>query len=168
MLQPKSKNRQTQYAQAAPEPQVVFDTTPVHRAVTRLDVKDLEQIGHWLIPAIQEQWGGPSVTVVNGWLRLWMHDNSYNIAVTDTKESVGLAVMAHDPMDPDVVVEQVFLFHAPGSKADGLSVYGHFLTWARLVKAKEFRFEKAAAEVRDKLKEAIPGFKWRSNCYVEL
>ena len=166
-MQPKARNRSTQYP-VAPAPAVVFDTTPVRQAVRRLSQVDIEREAAWLIPAIQDHWNGPSTTIVMGWLRLWMHDNSYNVAITESGQTVGLAIMCHDAMDPEHVVEQVFLFHKPGSKEDGVEVYNHFLAWARLVKAKEFRFPKAAAETRDLLRDAIPGFKWRSNCYVEL
>ena len=149
-----------------PEPKVVFDTSPVKKVTRRLSDADLQKHASWLIPAIQERWGGPSVVMVNGWLRQWRMGNEYNIACTDN--AVALAELSHDPLDPVPVIREVFMFCPDEHAEDMVALYWHFVRWGRSVKASEFRFSKPAAERKEMLKTMIPGFKWRSNCYLEI
>ena len=121
-----------------PEPAPVFDTRPVKPIIRRLDQAALNLLAPWLVPLLQEQFGVQNQTIVNGWLRMWMLENQFNIACSD------------------------------GFETDGIEIYRHFEAWGKLVHATEFRFEKAAGARKELLKEAFPKFKWRSICYLEL
>jgi len=149
-----------------PEPAPIFDTRPVKPIIRRLDQAALNLLAPWLVPLLQEQFGVQNQTIVNGWLRMWMLENQFNIACSD--HAVGLAQIVNDPMDPTPIVEEVFTFCQPGFETDGIEIYRHFEAWGKLVHATEFRFEKAAGARKELLKEAFPRFKWRSICYLEL
>ena len=150
----------------AEPPEIVFDVTPVRREVRRVTQADIDRHADWLVPMIQAQWGGPSLQVVNGWLRLWMSDNNFNIACTDN--AVALAMIDHDPMDPRNVVREVFAFSKPGFLSDEMELYRHFVRWGSSMNAIRFQFRKAEGERKDLLKAEFPDFRWQSVCYVDL
>jgi hypothetical protein len=150
----------------AEPPEIVFDVTPVRRSVRRLTQADVDRHADWLVPLIQEQWGGPSLRTVNGWLRLWMSDNAFNIACTDN--AVSLAMIDHDPMDPRTVIQEVFTFCRDGFAADEVVLYQHFIRWGASMQAVRFQFSKVEGERKERMKSVFPDFRWRSICYLDI
>lgn len=150
----------------AEPPEIVFDVTPVVRVVRRLTQADVDRHADWLVPLIQAQWGGPSVQVVNGWLRLWMSDNEFNIACTDN--AVSLAMIDHDPMDPRNIIKEVFCFSREGYLADEMAIYRHFIRWGSSMNALQFRFRKPEGERKELLRAEFPEFRWQSIGFVDL
>ena len=148
------------------EKPVEFITEPVKVDVRRMTQSDIDKHSPWLVPMIQEFFGGPSVSVVAGWLRMWLLSNEYNIACTDN--AVGLAMLQYDPLDPVPMVQEIFTFSQDGFVKDDISIYRHFIQWGKSVRASEFRFGKPAGDRKELLKAELPGFRWRSICYMEL
>lgn len=150
----------------APLPAPEFDTTPFKQTVHRLGPEDIARLGPWLIPLIQERWGGPTVQVVNGWLRLWQQGNEYNIACTEN--AVVLAQTEHDPLNPTPHIKEVFNFFKPNCEAEVIAIYEHLIRWGKLRGASRFEFERWSEDAKTMLKKAFPAFKWRSICYLDL
>ena len=145
----------------------VFDTTtPSAKPVRRMTAIEVENYASWLIPLIQQYWDNPSQATVFGWLRMWCLDNQYNIACTD--HSVGLAQLAHDPMNPRPHVEEVFLFCHPDHTEDGITIYEHWGRWAKTSNACEFRFNHVQGAPRDKIREIFPDLQYRKLWFVEF
>ena len=134
---------------------------------------DMQRHGEWLIPKVQDRFGGPSVQTVNGWIRNWTNSNEYNLACTD--HAVSLAIATHDLANYDSVIEEVFTFSHDGFRSDEITLFRHFIQWGKGIHASEFRFfradfrfDKANEDRRNFYKAEMTGLKSRITCYMAL
>ena len=136
-------------------------------AIRRVDGHELVRLRPWMVPLIQENWGGaPNAGTVENWIRGWQMANDFCFVCSDL--AVGLAQVAHDPQDPTPVIEEVFLFCQRGGEAEGVEIYQHWVRWGKSMRASEFRFSRGKGSPMDRLKAAFPNMQHRRSCYVEL
>lgn len=153
---------------AAPEPSVEFNTVPPPPPVVRrVTPTDFEQTAGWVIPMIQEDFGGPSSMLVYRWMRSWATDNQFSFVCTDN--AVGLAMLANDPLVPVPTVQEIFLYVRPGRqyKHEGLEIYKHFAAWMRMNHAGRFRFYDTPGAPMDELRKLFPDLQEQKMWYVD-
>lgn len=134
--------------------------------VRRFDHNDLERTAFWLVPKLQLLWHDAPQSRIMQYLRAWMQDNQFNFACTD--HAVALAQIVHDAFDARPRVEEIFILVDRDHSAHGLALYDHFLAWARLVNATEFRFEYNKHAPNDEIRDHIPGVSKRFMWYKDL
>ena len=134
--------------------------------VRRLTNMDLEKHKTWLFPRLQEHFEIENTTILAGWVRSWMLGNEYNLACTDN--SIALATIGRDPLNPTPVIQEVFLFVPEGHEKEGIALYKHFMRWGRSMRAKEFVFNKVSGKHKEYLQAELPGFRWRTCCYIGI
>lgn len=157
------------YAEPAPvEAAEAFDTTPVPRAkVQRVTNVDIDRCAAWVIPMIQEDFGGPAPELIHRWMRTWSIDNQFSFVCTEN--AVGLAMLVYDPLSPMPVVQEMFLYVRQGRqfKHEGLEIYKHFAGWMRLNHAGRFRFFDSPGAPMDELRKLFPGLQEQKMWYID-
>lgn len=143
----------------APEPikpPEVDTTTPAFGEITPFTAADIPVWGEWLLARIQERWPQWERASLHG--RLMGFASSNQFLFVKTGEAVGLAAIAHEPMDSTPFVREVFLFITnPDANKDALKIITEFKRWSQTIRAKRLDLWIASDLARDEVVRHVKG-----------
>ena len=138
------------------KPPEVDTTTPAFGEITPFTAADIPVWGEWLLARIQETWPFWDQASLHG--RLMGFSSSNQFLFVKTGEAVGLATVAHEPMDSTPFVREVFLFITnPDAKKDGLKIITEFKRWAKNIRAKRLDLWIASDLTREEILRHVDG-----------
>lgn len=146
---------------------VQFDTgTPAVGTAWRFNMEDIQLTSSWLVPRLRERWSRVTDTSFVGWMRSFMADNQFSFMRTEN--AVGLAQLINDPMSPDLIVDEIFVWTTPGHEKEGGAIYDHWKRWGIGVRAVEFRFGYDTDVPIPVIRAVVGGKRTRTIQYVNL
>jgi len=134
----------------------VDTTSPAFGEITRFTAADIPTWGEWLLARIQERFPQWNRASMHGRLMGFISSNQFMFVKTG--EAVGLATVAHEPMDSTPFVREVFLFMTgDDAKKDAIKIMKEFERWAKTIRAKRLDLWVCSDLQRDDVVRAVNG-----------
>jgi hypothetical protein len=122
-------------------------------AISRFGLADFEPMGVWLVERLRERIPDLSDKMLAGWLRGAIVSNEQ--LLLRSENAVGMAQIAHQPLLPQPIVEEVFVFVRNEAVEEGMAMYGEFRRWASGLGASSMTVDRWTDVPRDLIKQML-------------
>ena len=149
----------------APEPPV-FDTKTPTSKVRRVILADIAEIGQWLVTRCKEIYPRTSERMLWAWINSCLNDRFCYMIRSD--KAVGMVRLLREPMETDMIADEMFLFAMDGGMDDAASLYPAFRKWCEVSRVAEWRLGQHSDLPMSVIKEIVGGKRTRTIHYVDF
>lgn len=143
-----------------------FDTATKPPRIRPFVLADFTDMGQWLVTRCKERWPRASEKMIWSHLNGCLNDRFCKMLRSD--KAVGLVRIMQEPLEPAVVVEEIFLFAQDGGMEEAADLYPEFRRWIEGIRAMEWRLGKFSDVPMSVIKERIGAKRQRTEHFVDF